>query len=1766
MGDNFQDRDEPTGQTEEQPMSPSSDDGVIEESKLVIQHEFSHDYNGGYEDIYDVILVPGINAERPFRWKGNNGAAFIRKALDGVGEGHGRQLFYEYHTDVVNGNYYTPDGVYKEAEALLNLLHEHRTPKIKEMRRPLYFFSHDIGGTIVKAALSLASKQRSQYVDILDCTRAVCFFAYPHRCPNQGLLQDAVLRLMSEDPLRWSGSTLHYARSLSETILDVNENFLQTHILTQAKMTNVVYTFDQDPEKQVFPFFMSIMGIPSERVVKIESPHSGLMVPWFDESHPFNNVADSDWLCGDLTEEQHVALRKVIGQASPVFPYQDIDTSWQHPDLLELPKANDNCIIHMQCSHGADRLSENAAFFINNHSTGPLLYMKFNTHDVRFNNCEAMLRSFLARLACSKLQSGGLVGRDSQNITDVNFRDVASLFGQWEYFLYKLKETTTSIHVLGCFDECDDSAVWFLSQVKDLVLRSELRLKIVITTNKGSPGDNRITSVLSEFPLETVKTVECSPTETPPFPVDLESSKLMQQYLSVFGPVQRREIRRILAACAKDHQLCELIPQWLSSDREQITRIHEILGKPLTTGIVFTKILDTIPELHKSWAKILLSWLLASYRPLRTEELLQVSNIAWKRTQGRKTMRPTLADIKTSFRGLLSIVNGEIRFRHPDTRSWLSSQHASIGEDVWYCTTEGGCHKVILQTCIDHLKDMTRNDEDWARSFPYAIEFWFKHPEEVDGSEDLLLSLFEDESVFQRWTKALIETPSRRLSPLTDHIKPLPMASHLGLITVVKTLLEGHPDEVTLRDQALIEACRAGHAHLIRPLMDSKMPDICAPDLALQEAAKQVSKFGSDEALRELVNSLPIPDRQPLFQQGVTEQRGADDETKDDQETEKPMDTSSATKREADDKTENDHHELDPLQWLSLPMYRAAASGIKDIVEKLLQFGVRPNPSKGATPDGNSYLRAAVGKSHYQCAKLLIDAGAEMTQGSGDVNTLLGHAVGWASGEMVHLLLENGARTDEPNTYGEIPLVSAVYWGCFAATKAILSYQDYREYYVDEPGKNPVDVAVEHGHYRCLKIVLDHGFSPNIYTSGGDTALRCAAYYGRMDIFELLLKSGADPDLTPKGAVTTPLIQAMTRGDLEMVKLLVKYKVTIDTRETSVWSRTPMHIAVDSKKPAIVQYLLAQGADPNVRDSEGVPPIASAVKAGDPDVVQWLVEKGAVQNLTNASNETTLLHEAISHPETLRILLQHGADITMTNKWSHTALDVAIGCNYLASVRIILETSRDKLDLGSENTRRALCEAVTSGYTHVVGALLEAGADVNTVNVNGESLLMLAVKHNRESNMACTILEYNPSLAMRDNKQNTALHHINKTTRLETVRRIVNAGGKLDALNDCEDTPFVVAIKAQLEDVFSYMLKKQPALAIRCPAASIKTLTPLHEACINGTLSMVRTLVHHKVKVDVNASCEGIYGTPLIATTLRSDIASPTSVGRHIVAQLLAKGADSSIASGVFRYPLISACLAGDTNTIELCTIKTSSTEQDSLQRKPVHLACYNSLEALNQLKLPDLEFAARDIVGRVPLHYAVMSGNVGLAQVVLERSKRAGIDIDIRDNDGWTPLLWAVRASRIWLRHHTDRVPNTDMVLFLLQNGADPNVKGKGVDRQWMVHEVAYYYHADSLLSLLPQSSNDNVSPRQRGDLARSPEKTTIFCDCCLLDIYGFYYTCSTCFECDLCDKCYLSVSKKHPAHSSFMKWGSEMEEEDASMMHIGDDDIALDVDTAAP
>jgi ankyrin repeat protein len=131
----------------------------------------------------------------------------------------------------------------------------------------------------------------------------------------------------------------------------------------------------------------------------------------------------------------------------------------------------------------------------------------------------------------------------------------------------------------------------------------------------------------------------------------------------------------------------------------------------------------------------------------------------------------------------------------------------------------------------------------------------------------------------------------------------------------------------------------------------------------------------------------------------------------------------------------------------------------------------------------------------------------------------------------------------------------------------ILQQKDEVERLEHHPDRYPVNQAAEFGHNKCLEILLRHGFSPNIVTSTGETALRSAIQAGRIDLCKILLDNKADPDLTPENA-NTPLIQAISMGDLGMVKLLIEHGATIDKREAPPdegWSRTPRKLLMNQK-------------------------------------------------------------------------------------------------------------------------------------------------------------------------------------------------------------------------------------------------------------------------------------------------------------------------------------------------------------------------------------------------------------------------------------------------------------------------------------------------------------------------------------------------------------------------------------------------------------------------
>ncbi|ENH71719.1 Ankyrin-1 [Fusarium oxysporum f. sp. cubense race 1] len=1364
---------------------------------------------------FDVVLIHGIYGSSPDSWTTGSETIWINKALACASESKGRIMSYGYHTDIETGRYYTPRGVYQEAEALLEALRKLRTSEITGARRPVHFFSHDVGGTIVKAALAMATDQEDKYADILHCTRAMV----------RNL--EAVLRLTAQQQQKWSGHMVGYAKDLTETITKVNDAFLGTQMLTQANFINVVSNLHLDPA------------------------------------------------------QQHVALRKMISQASPVQPYQKVDEDWQNSDLLELPKRKEALIMHMRCSSGTEAATENASFFLDKNRSGtfdPLLYIKFDTHDIRFNNCAAMLRTFLARFICNRLQTGSLVSRPLNTLIRCE-----------------------ALYRFALFTE-----LWDLQGTK-----------------------------------EHVKSFEYCPKEPVPFPVDTKASNLIRKLGGYLG--------------------------------------------------------------------------------------------------------------------------------------------------------ETGRHEKVLQTCIAYIQDGAGSPEDAVQSIPYVIEFWPKHWQLSEASEKQLLDLFENELLFSFWTNSLFALPHIQLKPPPTHVKPLPVAAHLGFTTVVKALLERSQNIAESRGQALIEACRAGHVPLIRYLIGSYSDGIDFGDENLHEAARVVSNSHDDEALRELLKGLPESLKaSPMAEESEVNLKVIENRKK------------NLPQEHLSDEATRDDHEATGLQpdepissprdWLVMPMYRAVRSGMSDVVTKLLKLGLEPCPPKGITPSDNSYIYTALTNSHVSCAKLLIDAGASPTAKNAQGYTPLHVATRWSSGETVEFLLSCGASIADKDLQNRTALEIAAIWGDFTTLAIMLS--------------------------------------------------------------------------------RTEEVEPISEGDLDIVKLLIENKATVDKREAPPdegWSRTPMHVAVDWNRPEIAQYLLEKGADPDARDSDGIPVIGAAISGGHSSMVQWLADANVDVNVTYYNDKLTPLHEACPHPEIVRLLIQHGADINKVNADSRSALNFSISGNNLATVQILLE-SKTQPDLDAATIHRDLRTILPIGYIEVVETMLEAGADVNNVNENGESLLAYAVKHNAPSGMIRKILEYNPDLEMRDKKENTALHCITRSTSLETVRLVVNAGGRLDVLNSDKDTPLIVAIGAQLDDIVFYMLKKEPSLLTQGFITSQQRVTPLHEACRFGSLAMVRSLIDREM--DVNSCCEGVYGTPLISATLRRDLLS-SPLASDIIALLLVNGACPRSTGGLFQYPLISACLACPTDTVRLLlNSDTSTQDQDSLNRKVVHLACYNSLAVLNLLEIPDSDFAAADVLGRVPLHYAVMTGDVELVEVVLERSERIGISIDAKDDDGWTPLLWAARAARIWNRQLETEFSSSSVISLLLKHGADPAIKGFGVDRDWTVCEVACYHHADFVEDLIDRPSNEKIRSRKRGSAPGSQDNENAYCDSCLIESHGIFFDCSICFDFSLCFKCHRTADKIHPDHSSFTRCGSEWDEDDVSKDEdiqemslndgagIGDQDVLLDLE----
>jgi len=153
-------------------------------------------------------------------------------------------------------------------------------------------------------------------------------------------------------------------------------------------------------------------------------------------------------------------------------------------------------------------------------------------------------------------------------------------------------------------------------------------------------------------------------------------------------------------------------------------------------------------------------------------------------------------------------------------------------------------------------------------------------------------------------------------------------------------------------------------------------------------------------------------------------------------------------------------------------------------------------------------------------------------------------------------------------------------------------------------------VAAMFNHLDVMELLLSRGADPDRQSLGGRTVCCIATELGHRELVALLLRHHADPNKAAHDG-TTPCHFAAAKGYDAIVKLLLSHGANPNALGTPVHV-TACYVAASHGKLAVLTELLAHGADPNLGSSRWDTPVYAAAEGGFVAVVRRLVASGAM--------------------------------------------------------------------------------------------------------------------------------------------------------------------------------------------------------------------------------------------------------------------------------------------------------------------------------------------------------------------------------------------------------------------------------------------------------------------------------------------------------------------------------------------------------------------------
>lgn len=149
--------------------------------------------------------------------------------------------------------------------------------------------------------------------------------------------------------------------------------------------------------------------------------------------------------------------------------------------------------------------------------------------------------------------------------------------------------------------------------------------------------------------------------------------------------------------------------------------------------------------------------------------------------------------------------------------------------------------------------------------------------------------------------------------------------------------------------------------------------------------------------------------------------------------------------------------------------------------------------------------------------------------------------------------------------------------------------------HLDDEGYNALHRAAMEDAAEVVDVILRKQVDVDLVSSEeqwelkhGMTALAMAANKGHADVVQKLLAAAADVDKR------TPIVLAASSAHIDVVRTLLAAGANVNARALDMSGTTALGAAASMGHAAVADVLIEAGADPTIKDDNGVTPMAAA--------------------------------------------------------------------------------------------------------------------------------------------------------------------------------------------------------------------------------------------------------------------------------------------------------------------------------------------------------------------------------------------------------------------------------------------------------------------------------------------------------------------------------------------------------------------------------------------